>query len=137
MVRDTWQEVLFHDADGKVQSGSIDELSEAFTEGLEVKVGIEGLCSDLDEEPAGAPAHEVFIQTGSGYYHTEQKLFVAGTHPVVRVRPAMPMKYGTRAWDFGWLIARTDGRVAQLLYDPYTLEPRRREERYPIRWFVR
>jgi hypothetical protein len=136
-VRDDWQEVLSHDAHGKVQSGSIDMLSEAFTDGLEVKVGIEGLCADLDDDPTQAPVHEVFIRTGSGYYYTKEKLFVAGTHPLARVRPAIPMKYASRTWDFGWLITRTDGRVAQLLYDPYTLAAHRREERYSMRWFVR
>jgi hypothetical protein len=40
-------------------------------------------------------------------------------------------------WDFGWLMPRTDGVVARLLCDPYTLVFQRGEGRYAIRWFVR
>ena len=81
--------------------------------------------------------HEVFIQAGPGYYYSGQKLFIAGTHPLVRVRPAIPMRYVSRGWDFGWLMPRTDGRVAMLLYDPYTLQVRRETRQLAMRWFAR
>jgi hypothetical protein len=32
---------------------------------------------------------------------------------------------------------RTDGRVAMLLYDPYTLKDRRQEGQFAMRWFAR
>ena len=144
-VCDDWQEVLAHDADGRVQSGSIDLLAAAFEDGSEIKVAIHNLCADLDAEPvrpAACPAvpgieHEVFIQVGPGYYYSGQKLFIAGTHPLVRVRPAIPMRYVSRGWDFGWLMPRSDGFVACWLCDPYTLRFRKSQGRYAIRWFVR
>jgi hypothetical protein len=136
-VRDDWQEVLSHRADGSVISGSIDDLADAFTQGAELKIGIRGLCADLSEAETAVPDHEVFIQAGPGYYYTKQKLFIAGSHPLVRVRPAIPMRYVSRGWDFGWLMPRTDGHLAQLLYDPYTLKPFRRQGRFAMRWFVR
>ena len=144
-VCDDWQEVLAHDAGGRVQSGSIDLLATAFEAGAEIKVAIRDLCADLDAKPvrpAACPAvpgieHELFIQVGPGYYYSGQKLFIAGTHPLVRVRPAIPMRYVSQGWDFGWLMPRTDGRVAMLLYDPYSLEVHRQAGQFAMRWFAR
>lgn len=132
-----WREVFAHDASGVAQRGSVGALATAVAAGSEVKVGIGGICSDL--APAGTPplAHELFIQAGSCYYYTEQRLFVAGTHPVVRVRPAIPMRYGSRGWDFGWLLLRTDGHVVYRRCDPYTLQFTDITLRLPVRWFVR
>ena len=31
------------------------------------------------------------------------------SHLVVRVKPAVPMRYESHGWDFGWLYLRTDG----------------------------
>jgi Arc/MetJ-type ribon-helix-helix transcriptional regulator len=81
--------------------------------------------------------HTLFVQTGPGYYCTERKLFSAGAQPVVRVRPDIPMRYLSGGWDFGWLMPRSDGFVAQWLCDPYTLRFHKRQGHYPIRWFVR
>ena len=144
-VCDDWQEVLAHDADGRVQAGSIDLLAAAFEAGAEIKVAIHNLCADLDVDPvrpAACPAvpgieHEVFIQVGPGYYYSGQRLFIAGTHPLVRVRPGIPMRYVSRGWDFGWLMPRTDGRAAMLLYDPYSLKVRRQAGQFAMRWFAR
>ncbi|MBX3012799.1 MAG: hypothetical protein KF832_14885 [Caldilineaceae bacterium] len=136
LVNDRWQEVLSHAADGTVLAGSVTDLADAFLAGLPVKVGIRNLCADL--VPAGEPAleHEVLIHAGSCYYYTEQKLFMTGTHPLVRVRPAIPLRYGSRGWDFGWLMVRSDGHVARWLCDPYTLTFQRSAARYALRWFV-
>jgi len=92
-----------------------------------------GACASL----GGGLEHEVFTHTGPGYYSTGRKIFCAGTQPVVRVRPAIPLRYTSRGWDFGWLLPRTDGTVARWLCDPYTLAFRKSEERHPLRWFVR
>jgi hypothetical protein len=136
-VREDWKEVLHHRSDGAVLSGSIDALARAFRAGAEFKVAIRGLCGDL-AVPGDQPlAHEVFIQLGSCYYYTGEKLFIAGAHPLVRVRPAIPLRYGSRGWDYTWLIVRTDGHVASLIYDPYTLAPRREFGRCELRWFCR
>ena len=136
-VRDDWREVLAHDADGVAASGSVDALADAFARGCEVKVGIRGLCSDLSREPARAIVHEVFVQTGSCYYYTKRKQFMAAAHPLVRVEPAIPLRYVSKGWDFGWLMARTDGLVARLLCNPYTLKFRKSQAQHAIRWFIR
>ena len=135
-VRDEWREVLSHSAAGVVKSGSVDALAEAAGNGAEVKVGISGLCADLAEE-GSTLEHEVFIHVHSNYYYTEQKLFIGATHPLVRVRPGVPLRYTSRGWDFGWVMARTDGYTAHLLANPYTLKFRRSTSAHSVRWFVR
>jgi len=136
-VREDWRQVLAHDAQGNVAAGSIDDLTAAFREGAEIKVGLTGLCDDLVKSPTEALPHEVFIQCGSVYYYTERKHFVASTHPVVRVAPAVPLRYASENWDYCWLVARSDGHVAVLRFDPYTLQSTRTERRLALRWFVR
>lgn len=136
LVNDRWREVLAHAPDGAVLSGSVAALADAFAEGRPVKLGIKGLCADLGEPDAPPVAHEVFVHGGSCYYYTERRLFMTGTHPLVRVRPAIPLRYASRAWDFGWLMARSDGHVARWLCDPYTLRFHKSAGRYAMRWFV-
>ena len=136
LINDGWEEVLAHTADGTVVSGSLEALVEEFAQGREVKVGVCGLCADL-EAPSTTINHEVFVQTGSCYYYTERKQFIAGSHPVVRVKPAIPLQYTSKGWDFGWLMLRTDGLVARWLVDPYTLQFQRSQSQNSIRWFVR
>ncbi len=137
LVRDDWHEVLSHDDRGRVLAGSHEALVEAFQAGADVKIAVSGLCEDLCERPGEGPAHEVFIQAHSCYYYTDLKLLIAASQPLVRVRPTIPLSYATGGWDFGWIIARTDGHVAGLIYDPYTLAPCRRESRHAIRWLAR
>jgi hypothetical protein len=132
-VSDTWREVLSHDRTGAVRSGSLEALTEAFAAGCEVKVAVAGVCAELGSDLP----HELFVQTHSGYYYTNQRLFMVGTHPVIRVRPAIPMRYESRGWDFGWLFVRTDGHVVYRRCDPYTLQFSDHETRCGVRWFVR
>jgi hypothetical protein len=131
-VSDEWEEVFHHSETGETICGSIDRLAAEFARGRELKAGIRDLCRDL-----GGLPHEVFVMAGPGYYYTDRKYFVAESHPVVRVKTAIPMLYETRAWDFGWLMPRTDGVVSMWLVDPYTLQFRRCQSRHAIRWFVR
>ena len=133
-VCDRWEQVLAHDATGQVMSGSISSLAEAFVEGRSIKVGVRGLCNDLAE--VAPPDHELFVETGSVYYYTQQKLFIAGSHPVVRVRPGIPMIYTSQVWDSGWLVVRTDGSVVYRRCDPYTLAFEDRSYQCALRWFV-
>lgn len=135
-VYDGWREILSHTADGTVLAGSLDQLAEAFACGAAIKLGIRGLCADLAEDADGAMAHEVFVHAGSSYYYTERKLFMTGTHPLLRVCPSIPLCYSSDNWDFGWLMARSDGHVARWICDPYTLEFHKSEARYAMRWFV-
>ena len=46
-VRDDWEEILAHDADGRVTAGSFDALEAAQIAGREIKVGIRDLAADL------------------------------------------------------------------------------------------
>jgi hypothetical protein len=137
LVSDDWTEELAHTPTGEVVSGSFDALAHAFSAGREVKVAIRGLCADLAEPGAPVVDHEVFVHLGSCYNYSKRRLFMGGSHPLVRVRPAIPMRYASRAWDFGWLMPRTDGRVARWLVDPYTLKFKKSEGRYAMRWLVR
>ena len=136
LVNDRWQEVLSHAANGTVLDGSLAALSAAFVRGCPIKLGIRGLCADLADDPSGALDHEVFVHAGASYDYTGRGLFMTGTHPLVRIRPAIPLRYTSGNWDFGWLMARTDGHVARWLCDPYTLAFHKSVGQYAIRWFV-
>ncbi len=136
-VRDDWTEVLAHGPRGNVTLGSVGDLAKAFSDGSEVKVGIRGLCGTLAVDGTPAIDHEVFIRINSCYYYTGSGLFIGATHPLVRVRPDIPLRYGTEGWDFGWGLVRTDGHSALLTYDPYTLRHRRSSANLGVRWFVR
>lgn len=136
LVNDRWQEVLSHSADGDIISGALSDLTDAFRQGLPIKLAIRDLCADLGADSEPPVGHELFVHAGSCYYYTEQKLFLTGTHPVVRVRPAIPLRYTTDGWDFGWLVARTDGEVERWLCNPYTLKFERSRSRHAIRWLV-
>ena len=137
LVRDNWREVLAHEADGSVVSGSLDALNDALSNGTEVKVALRGLCSELAENPDKAIDHEVFIQAGWTFYHTETREFVAALHPLARVAPAIPLEYRSRNWDVGWLQVSTTGFAARWMVNPYTLEFTKSDARYALRWFVR
>ena len=136
LVNDRWKEVLAHTDNGTVERGSISELSDAFETGSPVKLGIRNLCAELVEGGDMSLDHEVFVHAGSCYYYTSRQLFITGTHPLVRVRPAIPLVYTTNNWDFAWLMARTDGRVVRWSCDPYTLSFNKSEHQYAIRWFT-
>jgi hypothetical protein len=134
-VCDSWREVLSHDAAGAVQAGSLDALVEAFAEGCAVKVAVRDLCSGLAGE--ADCAHELLVEAGPCYYYTEQRLFITGSHPLIRVKPGVPLRYESEGWDFGWLVVRSDGHVVYRRFDPYTLACEDIEVRHPVRWFVR
>ena len=134
-VCDNWQQVLAHDDSGKVISGSVDDLGEAFSSGCHVKVAVRGCLSPLAD--GTALDNELFVRVHSCYYYTEEKLFVGASVPVVRIAPAQPMLYRSRGWDFGWLLLRTDGFAAYRRCDPYTLAFEDSETSLGVRWFVR
>jgi len=134
-VADVWQEVLAHDEQGNVTSGSLDELIEAVGAGAKLKVGVRGFAGTQVD-------HEMFVQVGPGYHYTSARRFMVGTHPTIRITPAIPMQYGSGepgepgGWDFGWLMIRTDGHVVYRCCDPYTLEFEDKTMNCPIRWFI-
>ena len=136
-VRDDWTLVLHHTDKGDVCFGSAAAVADAFTAGAEWKIAVRGLCDDLAAPGVAPLPHEVFIQCGSCYLYTRQQLLIAASHPIARVRPGIPLRYETGAWDYAWLLARTDGQVARLVYDPYTLKTSRASSLHEIRWFCR
>ena len=42
------------------------------------------------------------------------------THPIVRVAPAIPLRYRSRGWDLVWVHLRTDGAATVRRLDPLT-----------------
>ncbi len=135
-VNDKWKEVYSHDENGQPLQGSLENLIEAFKDGCEIKAGITGLLSDLADKYDDSPDHEVFIQTGWGYYYNREKLFIAETHPLVKVRPSIPLEYESEAWNFGWVILRSDGACVERISNPYTLKFTDTRRKLGIRWFV-
>ncbi|MEW6751628.1 MAG: hypothetical protein AB1505_11730 [Candidatus Latescibacterota bacterium] len=136
LVDDRWRQVLQHDQAGIALAGSVEDLVTAVERGLEVKVAVADLCGDLCPPGQSPLPHEVIAPTVARYCYTEQGLVVAATEPLVRVQPGMPLRYASRGWDFGWLIARSDGLVVSRLYDPYTLQARDTRSRHAVRWLV-
>ncbi len=136
-VSDTWKQVLSHTATGEVIQGTVDDLIEAFSAGCEVKLAVRNVCSNLETDPKTPLDHELIVQGGSSYYYTDQKLFMIGTHPVVRMSPAIPLRYSSDNWDFGWLMVRTDGHVVYRRCDPHSLRFSDHKLRCGVRWFVR
>ena len=136
LVRDDWEEIYAHDENGTPISGSARALEEASSAGRELKVAISGICNGLWGEEQQRP-HELFIQTGPHYFYTEAGYMVAETRPLVRAKPDIPMQYASHNWDFGWCVVRSDGHVAGLFYDPYTLKDRRTFSRHAMRWFAK
>ena len=136
IVRDDWHQVLEHDDTGDIMSGSVDALADAFTNGRQVKLGVRGLCNNLTPNSENKIDHEVFIHASSCYYYTDQKLFIAATNPLIRVRPAIPLQYTSQAWDITWLMARTDGITVHRRVNPYTLKFDELRGHYAMRWFV-
>ena len=132
LVCDRWREVLAHDEQGAVRSGSFANLVSAVRAGKEVKVAIRGLCDDLGP----GLDHEVLVHIGPCYEYTRSGFLVAAAQPLVRVRPVIPLMYSSRAWDFGWVIVRSDGLVARWLCNPYNLHFSKSSTRHALRWFV-
>jgi hypothetical protein len=118
-VRDDWMEL-----DG------FDAIEAAQVAGREIKAGVRGLLG------AGAD-HEVFIGVGSGFVHTGPRIYACLTHPLVRVAPAVPIRYASGNWDVAWAFLRSDGFAIVRRFDPQTREWSDREEQFAMRWFAR
>lgn len=136
-VRDDWEEVLSHDAAGRVAGGSLAGLRQAFRAGRSLKVGVGGLCADLSPAHVAQCAHEVFTELGPIYNHEDQGFLGGESFPLVRVAPAVPLVYRSGNWNYGWILPRTDGIVHQLVIEPPTHRFIRTEGRHAIRWFAR
>jgi hypothetical protein len=138
VVRDDWEELLAHDSDGTVVRGSVDAIEEAQIAGRELKVAIRGLGAELARS-VGLPDldHEVISHLGSGFFHIGPRLYNALTHPIVRLAPAIPLRYRTGGWDVVWVHQRTDGQATVRRLDPYTHAWTDTRARFGARWFAR
>lgn len=139
-VRDDWTPILAHDANGQITAGSWEAFHEAHRQGREFKVGITNLCADLNHGSAPTSArvsHEVFTNLGSGWIHTRLKRYEVLTHPLVRVKPVIPMKYKPGGWDVAWIYLTTAGQAWVRSLNPYSRVFRDDETRLACRWFVR
>lgn len=132
-VRDDWTELLAHGPDGSVTDGSLADLAEAHRKGREIKVAISGLCHGL----GGTAAHEVFSLAGSSFYHTGRRYLEALTHPLVRIRAEVPLRYGSQNWDIAWVYMRTDGKAVVRRLDPFSRKFSDSTGAFACRWFVR
>lgn len=133
-VRESWEEVLSHDAAGNVTEGSLEKLANGVNSGREVKIAVQGLCDNLGGNEG--VSHEVFLHLGACYYYTESRMLMASANPVVRSRARIPLEYASGEWDFGWILPRTDGHVAYWMCDPYTLSFEKQTKKHAIRWFL-
>lgn len=136
-VRDDWEPILAHDADGTVTAGSFDALEAAQIAGREIKVGIRDLAADLAPTGAETVGAETFTLVGSGFVHVRAGLYVTLTHPLVRVAAGIPIRYGSANWDVAWVFLRTDGQAQVRRIDPYTRQWEDRPARFACRWFAR
>lgn len=137
IVRDDWQEVLAHDADGHITGGSFEALEAAQVGGREIKVGIRDLAADLAPEDQALPAAETFSLIGSGFLHVAPRLYVALTHPLVRIAADVPIRYRSGNWDVAWVFLRSDGQAQVRRLDPYARAWEDRPARFACRWFAR
>jgi len=136
-VRDEWQEILAHDADGHVTSGSFAALEDAQVAGREIKVAIRDLGADLAQRGTVSASSETFTLIGSGFVHVRAGLYAALTHPLVRLATGIPIRFGSGNWDVAWIFLRTDGLAQVRRLDPYTREWDDRPGRFACRWFAR
>jgi hypothetical protein len=136
IVRDDWEELLAHDADGRVTAGSFAALEAAQIAGREIKVGIRDLGADL-AATGSRSSSETFSLVGSGFVHVNAGLYVTLTHPLVRLAATAPIRYRTGNWDVAWVFLRTDGQAQVRRIDPYTRRWDDRPARFACRWFAR
>ena len=136
-VRDDWEEVCAHGADGTPSVGSWEEVRRAATEGCELKVGIRDPWSHL--APAGAEPveHEVFMACGTQFAHVDGEFFAALTTPTFLVVPATPLRFRDGTIEPGWLLVRSDGRVCRQTLDVPTMRWKQAWSRSAVRWFAR
>jgi len=135
-VRDDWQEILAHDAEGTVMAGSFAALEAAQLAGREIKVGIRDLAADLGP-PGISIGTQTFTLVGSGFVHVRAGLYVTLTHPLVRAAAAIPItvRVGQLGRGLGLPADRRGAQVRRI--DPYTRRWEDRPARFACRWFAR
>lgn len=132
-VRDDWELIYAHEGDGTPRAGNVSAIEQAQLAGREIKVGIR----DLNSEWNTGLAHEVFSQVGSGFYHCGPRVYACSTHPIVRVKPGIPVVYSSQGWDVCWVFLRSDGQSVIRRLDPVTRKFADHEQQLACRWFAR
>ena len=132
LVRDDWREVYAHDENGVPRSGSLAELAAALRAGCAVKAAIRNFRAGAE-----SPDYELFSFLGSSYYSTESGHLAINSQPLVHIRPAVPMRYGSGNWTPGNMLLHSTGEVEFWSYDPYTMRYAKSRERCAIRYFIR
>ncbi len=136
-ARDDWQEVFSHDAEGRPLKGCWDDVCRAAASGRALKVGVRNLWNHLSCQEDSTLGHEVFIECGTQFAHLDAGFFGAMTIPTLLVRPCVPLRFIGEAFEPGWLLVRTDGRVERQTLNPSTLEWLCTQTRHSLRWFAR
>ena len=62
---------------------------------------------------------------------------IGSTHPLIRVKPQIPLVYESKNWDFGWAVVRTNGVGFIRKIDPYSLQFTDFERKFEVQWYVR
>jgi hypothetical protein len=133
-VRDDWELMLAHGADGTVTDGSWRDLHDAHRAGRDIKIGLVNLSADLAAE---AMEHVVFSPAGSSWTHAPTELIETMSHPLIRVAPGKPFAYSSGNWDVSWVFIRSTGEATIRRLDPYTRRFEDRKTRLGCRWYVR
>ncbi len=136
-ARDDWQEIYSHDAEGKPLLGDWKDVCRSAASGCALKVGIRNLWDHLSCRRGPTLEHEVFIECGTHFAHLDAGFFAAITIPTFLVRPSAPLRFIGEAFEPGWLLVRTDGRVDRQTLNPSSLKWLCTQTHHAIRWFAR
>lgn len=134
-VCDRYRPLCSTSPEGDLLSGDREALWEAVRTGADIKIGISGVCADIDG--AKPYDHTIYIRAGFLYHYMDSGVLVAETHPFVRVATDIPLRYATGNWDYCWAIVRTDGLCSLMRMDPHTLKfTELKDRRYALSWFA-
>jgi len=136
-VRDDWEEIYSHDAQGGSLQGCWKDVCRAAASGRALKVGIRNPWDHLVSKNDSVPAYEAFIECGTQFAHLDAGFFAAMTIPTLLVGPCVPLKFTGENFESGWLLVRTNGSVDRQILDPSTFKWHCVQTRHALRWFAR
>ncbi len=136
-VRDDWEEVLAHDAEGTSRRARSMPSRRRRSPGAR-----SGSASATSRRVSAAPTSRSCRTRCSPRSDPGSCTRVHGcmprlTHPLVRVAAAVPLRYASGNWDVAWVFLRTDGAARVRRLDPYTRTWEDHEARFGCRWFAR
>jgi len=133
LICDRYQLLCSLSGEGDLLAGDPEALWKAVRLGVDIRVGISGLCGEL----SGAKPydHVLYVRAAFLYHYQESGLLTIETHPFVRIAPDIPLRYASGNWDYCWAIVRTDGKCSVMRMDPYTLSFTEHKGNYGTVWF--